>query len=473
MRRAPKETKDEVQLRAVSRLGRGSTRVSKRSSSVTMAQAGDSPIPGRRKRRSGGLAPMTTKLLESMFDYGDNHECHRTLRKNQPVFPAQRVFEYLGDTRLGRTEAWKPWIGKIVEAGLAGDQQRLELVLIKVIRTLRKDLPELSDELAQLLSQHSVNPSGLRWKESGPPPRDGEEGMPLVRNESVETAIQPVLPEVLNQRIAQFVRERQNSQSLLQEGFLPPRSVLLTGAPGTGKTMLASWLAQQLNLPLLSLDLSTSISSLLGKTGLNLRRVLDYARSRKCALLLDEFDAIAKRRDDSTELGELKRIVNVLLKELEEWPIQSVLIAATNHPDLLDPAVRRRFDLVLDLQMPGPNERLAILERSAGRFAAELPQQTLEAFAHALDGASGSDVQSLMHAAVRQHLGANSPLAKSIVCELQLRWGDRLDGKAIGPLVRAIQHGRQKHFTVRELAEMFGKSVSTIQHHLTKEAVDG
>jgi SpoVK/Ycf46/Vps4 family AAA+-type ATPase len=416
---------------------------------------------------------MAAKLLESLFDYGDNHECRRTERPNSANFSQIRMFEYPGECRLGRTEAWKPWIAKIVEAGLAGDQQRLELVLLKVIRTLRKESPELSEQLAELLSQHSVNPNGLRWKDSGPPPRDGEEGMPLVRTESVEMAVQPVLPESIERRIEQFVSERQNSQSLLKEGFLPPRSVLLTGAPGTGKTMLASWLAHELQLPLLSLDLSTSISSFLGKTGLNLRRVLDHARSRKCALLLDEFDAIAKRRDDSTELGELKRIVNVLLKELEEWPIQSVLIAATNHPDLLDPAVRRRFDLVLDLQLPGPTERLTILERAAGRFSTELPRQTLEAFAHALDGASGSDVESLMQAAVRQHLGTKSPLAKSIVCELQLRWGDKLDGKAIGPLLRAMQNGSQKHFTVRELGDMFGKSASTIQHHLTKEAVDG
>jgi len=376
------------------------------------------------------------------------------------------------DACLDRTEAWKPWITRIVEAGLTGDQQRLELVLLKVIRALRKDAPDLSEQLAALLSQHSANPNALRWKDSGPPPRDGEEGLPLVRAESVDTAMQPVLSENLQRRIGQFVSERRDSQCLLHEGFLPPRSILLTGAPGTGKTMLASWLARELQLPLLSLDLATSISSFLGKTGLNLRRILDYARSRKCALLLDEFDAIAKRRDDSTELGELKRIVNVLLKELEEWPIQSVLVAATNHPELLDPAIRRRFDLVLDLNLPAVAERLAILERSAGRFAAELPPKTLEACAQALDGASGSDLESLMQAAVRHHLANKSPLAKSVVCELHLRWGEKLDGKMIGPLLRTIQNGAQKHFTVRELADIFGKSVSTIQHHLTKEAVD-
>ena len=84
-------------------------------------------------------------------------------------------------------------------------------------------------------------------------------------------------------------------------------------------------------------------------------------------MLLDEFDAIAKRRDDISEVGNLKRIVNVLLKELETWPSHSVLIAATNHPDLLDQAIRRRFNVVLTLPMPGEDERAKILERAAGR----------------------------------------------------------------------------------------------------------
>jgi SpoVK/Ycf46/Vps4 family AAA+-type ATPase len=130
------------------------------------------------------------------------------------------------------------------------------------------------------------------------------------------------------------------------------RSILLAGPPGVGKTMTASWVASVLGLPLLTLDLSTVMSSFLGKTGNNIRAVLDYAKTFPCVLLLDEFDSIAKRRDDETDVGELKRLVTVLLQAVDGWPDTSLLVAATNHEELLDPAVWRRFDLVLNFELP-------------------------------------------------------------------------------------------------------------------------
>ncbi|MDN3612622.1 AAA family ATPase [Vibrio ostreicida] len=116
--------------------------------------------------------------------------------------------------------------------------------------------------------------------------------------------------------------------------------------------MSARWLANQLDLPLLILDLATVMSSFLGKTGSNVRAVLEHAMSFPCVLLLDEFDAIAKRRDDDRELGELKRLVTVLLQTIDEWPSTSLLVAATNHGELLDPAIWRRFDMEILFTMP-------------------------------------------------------------------------------------------------------------------------
>lgn len=374
---------------------------------------------------------------------------------------------------MDRTETLENWMKKIAEAGLSGDQQRLELVVLSAIRSLKRHAPEASKGLGSVLTQYTTNAGSLRWKASGPPPADADEGLSLVRLEAAVDAPKPILPEPIEQKIDQFLRERRDAEKLLAEGFHPPSSVLLIGAPGTGKTMLARWAAHELGLPLMSLDLAASISSYLGKTGFNLRRVLDYARGTPCVMLLDEFDAVAKRRDDGSDLGELKRVVNVLLKELEDWPLRSVLVAATNHPDLLDPAVRRRFSLVLELPLPGPAERIAIMSRAAGRFKEHLPGNLLSALGQTLEAVSGSDVEGLTQAAVRVHLSSGADLPRALVLEIRDRFLERLGGKSTGALVRALRESSEGDLSVRELARLFDKSTSTIQHHLKKETADG
>lgn len=372
-----------------------------------------------------------------------------------------------------RTDPWRDWIPKLAQAGLAGDRQRLEVLVLNIIRASRRESPEVSEKLGSILAQYTSNVGNLRWQASGPPPTEAEEGLPLVRHLSHDAALEPILPTHVVEGVDQFLRERQDSEKLLAEGFAPPCSILLTGLPGTGKSMLAAWMAHTLQLPLLVQDLATSISSYLGKTGLNLRRTLDYARSHPCVLLLDEFDAIAKRRDDASEVGELKRIVNVLLKELENWPLHSVLIAATNHPELLDHAIRRRFDIVLELPMPSKPEREQILKRAAGRFAEEISSGLIEACAGALERASGSDLDTVMRAAVRKRLISNCPLPKCLISEVQHLMPRAEANKNMGRLVRALKRCSSEELTVRELAALFDRTPSTMQHHLKREDVDG
>src|SRR5208283_4883906 len=210
---------------------------------------------------------------------------------------------------------------ELVRTGLIGDCAGVENVTTAAIRVLRGSAPETAMQLAELLGAASAGSSSARWNSTEPPPADGDSGAALVRVFSPNDALEPVLPENLAEIVRGFMSERKATPRLLAEGILPPRSLLITGAPGTGKTMLARWLAMQLEMKFVVLDLASAMSSYLGKTGSNLRRSLDFARGQPCVFLLDEFDAIAKRRDDATEVGELKRIVNVLLKELEEWPV--------------------------------------------------------------------------------------------------------------------------------------------------------
>ena len=382
------------------------------------------------------------------------------------------MFDKEADNTVSRTDRLDAVLSELVEAGLVGDRERLQLLVLKAIRGLKDEYPEATRRLSEVLSKFTGSEGNLRWHKVGPPPADQDEGTALLQVENPADAPCPVLPAKVASRVEQFIRERKDSKHLVSEGFAPPSSLLVKGPPGTGKTMLARWLARQLELPLVSQDLATSVSSYLGKTGFNLRRSLDYARSSPCLLLLDEFDAIAKRRDDTTDVGELKRIVNVLLKELESWPLHSVLVAATNHPDLLDPAIHRRFHVVLDLPLPGLQERRKIMERASGRFLEAMSARLLDACAQVTEGASGSDLDCFVQAAIRQHLVTGSPLHETTVSELRRRCGEQLDGGKVGNLIRAVQHASGNAFSVRELAAMFGKSVSTIQHHLKRENAD-
>ena len=150
-------------------------------------------------------------------------------------------------------------------------------------------------------------------------------------------------------------------------------------------------MARRLDLPLLTLDLATVMSSFLGKTGSNIRAVLDYAKDVDCVLLLDELDAIAKKRDDDGDVGELKRLVTVLLQEIDQWPAKNLLVAATNHAELLDPAVWRRFDDIVSFPLPDHDLRLQTLVAAFGNDSPALGA-VLHSLVELWDGQSNSDI---------------------------------------------------------------------------------
>jgi SpoVK/Ycf46/Vps4 family AAA+-type ATPase len=375
--------------------------------------------------------------------------------------------EMMKNKNNNSTDRISSLVPKLVEAGLVGDRQRLELLSLNTIRTLKGEFPEMTNDLGDLMAKFATCSAGMRWKTAEPMPTDLDAGLALVRLHQVDNALEPILEIRVQEVVQRFLRERREAELLLRQGFSPPRTLLLKGAPGTGKTMLAQWLSIQLGLKLVVLDLATSISSYLGKTGGNLRRSLDYGRATPCVLLLDEFDAIGKRRDDATEVGELKRIVNVLLKELEEWPLHSVLVAATNHPDLLDPAIHRRFDVVLELPLPGEAERERILTRACGQFATAMPDGLLRTLAIALAGLNGSELDGMAQAAARRHVIEQVPLARCFVEILKKRLPGGLPKKELGVLVKSLQ--KATALSVRDIAQLVGKSSSTIQYHLRKE----
>ena len=277
----------------------------------------------------------------------------------------------------------------IARIALTGKARDVSLLVRKYARGYRATSPELSERLLELLRKTPIQGSPLRSIDTSDLPVDPESRIPLIRSVAVPILeIEPVYNDQTWLVLRRIVRERQRTARLAEVGVDPTRSALFTGPPGVGKTLAAKWIARELGRPLAILDLSAVMSSFLGRTGNNLRRVLDYARDHDCVLLLDELDAVAKRRDDTGEIGELKRLVTVLLQEIDDWPPSGLLLAATNHSTLLDPAVWRRFEAIIEFPLPDHEGLEAVL-----RDLLDVPGQSSwpAVLGRALVGSSFSD----------------------------------------------------------------------------------
>jgi SpoVK/Ycf46/Vps4 family AAA+-type ATPase len=253
---------------------------------------------------------------------------------------------------------------EVARLALEGKPSDVRLYLAKLVRKSRKADPEYASKLEELLKTDPARSNGvLRKQYSTQEHALYNETPSLLRPPRGESGPTPILDSALQGQFQQILMERKCIEELENRGLKPASSIIFQGPPGVGKSMTASWLAQQLELPLYVLDLTAVMSSLLGKTGNNLRSVLDYAKSHPCVLFLDEIDAIAKKRSDESDVGELKRLVNILLQEIESWPNECLLIAATNHPELVDPALWRRFDLEVTFNLPNEEStRKAVIE---------------------------------------------------------------------------------------------------------------
>jgi SpoVK/Ycf46/Vps4 family AAA+-type ATPase len=161
-----------------------------------------------------------------------------------------------------------------------------------------------------------------------------------------------VLPETTQLATQQVIEEQQRASLLRSHSLEPRHRILLVGPPGNGKTTLAEAIAESLAVPLWMVRYEGMIGSFLGETASRLKRVFEYARTTPCVLFFDEFDAVGKERGDKHETGEIKRVVTSLLMQIDELPSYVVVIAATNHSELLDRAVWRRFQLRLSLPAP-------------------------------------------------------------------------------------------------------------------------
>ncbi len=205
--------------------------------------------------------------------------------------------------------------------------------------------------------------SQKRFKNNIPIPRDTEKGFPLLEIQHFDKNFDHlIISKETKEQLEQVIREFKDSDILATYNLEYKKKILLCGKPGTGKTFSAQIMSSVLNMPLIYIRFDAIISSYLGETAGNLRKVFDFIEHGRWIVLFDEFDIIGKNRDDNHEHGEIKRVVNNFLQMLDNVKGDSIILAATNHQNILDPAIWRRFDDVVYYNLPDEKSRCQLFE---------------------------------------------------------------------------------------------------------------
>lgn len=251
----------------------------------------------------------------------------------------------------------------LIRSSVQGDEQafrRATEALIADERAKRHGI--LAEQLSNALQS---SPKRREITTSAPSTKDSDG---LVREVFPERVLSDlVLPAHVESAVRQLIEEHHRRDLLRSYGVEPKHRVLLVGPPGGGKTTLAEALAAELGTVLLTVRYEGIIGSFLGETATRMDALFDLVRSRPCVLFFDEFDAVAKERGDVHETGEIKRVVSSLLQQIDRLPSHVVVVAATNHPELLDRAVWRRMQVKLELPNPTREMRVKWIERWALR----------------------------------------------------------------------------------------------------------
>ncbi|MFW6282173.1 MAG: AAA family ATPase [bacterium] len=295
---------------------------------------------------------------------------------------------------------------KIIEGALKTDKSKV----VNYTKLLSEKLEEdgdkiIAEKLKRVLSSNSakknIKAKNLESVVNVPVDQDSRLSMAdVLMPDELESEI--VLNESIKEKVDDFILTYEKSDLLVSNGLDVPNTLLLYGPPGCGKTKLAHFICKKVGLPLIVARLDSLISSYLGNTAKNIRYLFEYAEQNPCILFLDEFDALAKLRDDRHELGELKRVVNSLLQNIDILNDNNILIAATNHEQLLDPAVWRRFNYHLNIKKPSFESRIELIKLFLN--GQSLKDREYKMLAYIFSDLTGAEIENICKKALRKSI---------------------------------------------------------------------
>jgi SpoVK/Ycf46/Vps4 family AAA+-type ATPase len=328
----------------------------------------------------------------------------------------------------------KQLIGMIRSHAAGDDKRFLDIAENIAIDAERAGRGHMAEEIRTLV-ENLRSEVASRRPSSRPVPLAAPRGelAGLLRASYPETRIADlVLSKHLETRVRSIIREHRERDALVEKGLEPRRKLLLSGPPGTGKTMTAGAMAGELGLPLFTIQLDGVITKYMGETAAKLRLIFDAAQSVRGVYFFDELDALATRRGTENDIGEARRMLNSLLQFLDEDASASVLVAATNHRGLLDHAIFRRFDAALSYEKPTADQIQRVLFTHLSRF--KLEQLSWDEISRAAHGLSQADLVAAARDAAREAvLDHNGKIdTAALIGALQERASIHSDFPAIG-----------------------------------------
>ncbi len=257
----------------------------------------------------------------------------------------------------------------LLRSHIAGDDEQFLSVALQVAaKEARQGHGKLAIQLRELVDEARRSKSAISKRPVPLAQPKGDLGALLSASYSDTRLSSMVLPEEIAQRLKRIVLEQRQIHRLREHGLSPRRKILLIGPPGSGKTMTAAALSGELGLPLFTVLFESLITRFMGETAAKLRLVFDAMMTTRGVYFFDEFDAIGARRGERNDVGEIRRVLNSFLQFLENDKSEGLIVAATNHPELLDPALFRRFDDVIQYALPAPEIAARIMQTRLSTF---------------------------------------------------------------------------------------------------------
>ncbi|EPA1180234.1 ATP-binding protein [Vibrio fluvialis] len=293
---------------------------------------------------------------------------------------------------------------QLIKAGASGNTDEFRRASEAVIRDERqKQHHLLANDLEQILYGEHLKPAKRNGRNILPiPPVDKERGLPLLDIRQAQRSIEEIiLPSTSLASVEELLEEHRRADVLRSYGMKPSGKVIFHGPPGCGKTLAAEVIAFELDLPLAIVRLDALVSSFLGETAANLRKVFEFIAEQPMVVLFDEFDAIGKERSDSGEHGELRRVVNAVLQMMDAYVGKSLILAATNHEQILDSAIWRRFDETIDFPLPNVEQvqQILSLKLRGVRRQFEIDEKPV---LNLFEKRSGADIERIIRRAVKR-----------------------------------------------------------------------